>query len=199
MLGTDYFGWVSTVTRRWEAEEDELGVLLGYWCPDHQRAAPGCGCPPRSEIPTVWPTPVQQDAANIGGRAQARRHTRALNSLLGGVPNPRWLDWYMGLPLGWTDPGSEPTATESFLSWLDAHSYIFSESWWGIPRVRKLPSVALKVDEAYYERRLVRRRQGLDPVYVTDTEPELEHVVEFRRRRDPFYPALQISFPWAER
>lgn len=29
-------------------------------------------------------------------------HTPRLRDVLGGMPNPQWLDWYQGLPVGWT-------------------------------------------------------------------------------------------------
>jgi hypothetical protein len=166
MSETDFFGWVSTVTRRWEPYEDEAGSWQGYWCLDHQTDASACPCPHRSEIPNVWPTLTTQDAANIGGLAQAARFTRPLNSLLGGVPNPNWLEWFMGLPLSWTDPESTPEETESYLQWLDAHSYIFSGSWWGIPRLHEIPRAVERIGDKVYARTMSRRRRGLDPIFV---------------------------------
>jgi hypothetical protein len=169
MSGTDFFGSVSTIARRWEPLEDEAGNWLGYWCHDCQTDAPGCSCLPPLERPTVWPTLTTQDAGNIGGPAQAKRHTPPLNSRLGGVPNPTWLAWYMGLPLTWTDPESMPGATEWFQSWLDAHSYIFSPSWWGIPRLHKLKRAQRRRLGEVTERAISRS----DPVHVISDEKAL--------------------------
>jgi hypothetical protein len=30
---------------------------------------------------------------------------KALSTILGGTPNPEFLEWLMGFPLGWTDVG----------------------------------------------------------------------------------------------
>jgi hypothetical protein len=182
MSETDFFGLVSTVPRHWEELEDDGGNWLGYWCHDCQtviETGRECSCLPPLDRPTVWPTPVTRDAVNVGGPAQAKRHTPALNSLLGGAPSPLWLEWYMGLPLSWTDPESTPLATEWFQSWRDAHSYIFSPNWWGIPRLHK-PKRAWKLgpDGNFYTRALSRKGKGLDPVQVVGTEDELDELIE---------------------
>jgi hypothetical protein len=39
--------------------------------------------------------------------------------LTGGVPNPDWLEWMMGLPIGWTAPGA--LATDRFQAWCRLH------------------------------------------------------------------------------
>jgi len=39
--------------------------------------------------------------------------------ILTGTPNPDWLDWYVGLPIGAS--GLEPLATSRFRRWLDSH------------------------------------------------------------------------------
>jgi hypothetical protein len=38
---------------------------------------------------------------------------------LGGPPNPEWVEWYMGWPIGWT--ALEPLATDKFQQWLNSH------------------------------------------------------------------------------
>ena len=36
-----------------------------------------------------------------------------------GSPNPDWLDWYVGLPIGWS--GLQPLGTYRFRQWLEQH------------------------------------------------------------------------------
>jgi hypothetical protein len=146
----------------------------------------------------VWPTPTTRDAVNVGGPAQAKRHSPALNSLLGGAPSPLWLEWYMGLPLSWTDPESTPQATELFRSWQAAHSFIFSPNWWGIPRLHKPKRAVWVKDGKLYDRALTRRNQGLDPVQVIGTEEELEELVAegtplIARRRRPSRELMLVT------
>ena len=38
-----------------------------------------------------------------------------------GIPNPQWVEWLMGWPMGWT--GLKPLATGRFHKWLRRHSY----------------------------------------------------------------------------
>jgi hypothetical protein len=44
-----------------------------------------------------------------------------LPNVIGGALNPTWVEWLMGLPLGWT--GCEPLATVSCRQWLHAHGW----------------------------------------------------------------------------
>ncbi len=37
----------------------------------------------------------------------------------GGTPNPEWIEWLMGWPIGMT--GIEPQATDKFQQWCDSH------------------------------------------------------------------------------
>jgi hypothetical protein len=72
-----------------------------------------------------WPTPTTQDAKNDGGPSQFKRNTIPLNAAVKMWPtptanrrsglqshgtnailgqlNPRWLEWLMGYPDGWTE------------------------------------------------------------------------------------------------
>lgn len=50
-----------------------------------------------------FPTPTAQDAANNGGPSQSSRNTPPLNSVVGGKLNPKFVEWLMGFPVGWTD------------------------------------------------------------------------------------------------
>ena len=47
-------------------------------------------------------------------------HPTALESarMNGGLLNPRWVEWLMGLPIGWTS--LEPLATESYRQWYES-------------------------------------------------------------------------------
>jgi hypothetical protein len=54
-----------------------------------------------------WPTPVASESKRTTPYAQGG-HSLAFT--LGGMPNPRWLEWLMGFPVGWT---SVPWATPS--------------------------------------------------------------------------------------
>lgn len=55
---------------------------------------------------SLFPTPrvedAQRDSANNGGPSQQDRNTVPLNAVIGGALNPRWVEWLMGYPLGWT-------------------------------------------------------------------------------------------------
>lgn len=70
----------------------------------------------------AWPTPTEQDSANTAGASQFNRNTPPLNvachlihhdqptstdgaksSKSTRVLNPRFVEWLMGWPIGWTD------------------------------------------------------------------------------------------------
>jgi hypothetical protein len=69
---------------------------------EHHMIANGC---------SLWPTPLARDHKD--GTVQVIRDGKlrldTLPRALGGPANPDWLDWLMGLPVGWT--GQEPLAT----------------------------------------------------------------------------------------
>lgn len=58
----------------------------------------------QGKLPRMWPTPTtwegrrgaQKDPYNSG-------HQITLTDAVRGVPNPMWVEWLMGFPLGWTD------------------------------------------------------------------------------------------------
>jgi hypothetical protein len=67
----------------------------------------------------VYPTPTVQDAENNAGPSQANRNSPPLNAVVGGALNPRWVEWLMGWPVGWT--ALEPLGMAGFREWLKAH------------------------------------------------------------------------------
>src|SRR5262249_8089905 len=78
------------------------------------------------------PTPTASDAkasGAAGDSTQSGRHsgTTLTDVVAGAAPagragrlNPRFCEWMMDLPIGWTD--SECSATESYLQWQQQHS-----------------------------------------------------------------------------
>lgn len=58
------------------------------------------------------PTPVARDWKDNGkSPAELARNSTTLATTVGGQLNPTWIEWLMGLPLGWTE--LKPLATES--------------------------------------------------------------------------------------
>ena len=68
----------------------------------------------------MWPTPQASDShpAVLNRNHQARmdgpKQTQ-LPDVVGGQLNPTWVEWLMGLPIGWTD--LKPLAMESYRLW----------------------------------------------------------------------------------
>jgi len=58
--------------------------------------------------PGLWPTPV---ASEVKRTTPYKQGGHSLSYTLGGTPNPPWVEWLMGFPLGWTDVDSDPSAT----------------------------------------------------------------------------------------
>jgi len=63
----------------------------------------------------MWTTPKARDSRSPGGVSEHQRHTPDLPIQAGGKLNPQWVEWLMGVPIGWTD--LEPLATGSFRQW----------------------------------------------------------------------------------
>ncbi len=51
----------------------------------------------------LFQTPNCRDAHNVAGKAQLKRTSPSMSTILGGRVNPEFQEWLMGLPLGWTD------------------------------------------------------------------------------------------------
>ena len=59
-----------------------------------------------------WPTPTARDWKGKGREWSLPNH-------LGGSPNPTWVEWLMGWPIGWTD--LKPLETDKFQQWCEKH------------------------------------------------------------------------------
>ena len=76
----------------------------------------------RLALPTVenalglLPTLLAADAKQPG---KHHGKSRSLSDLLGGPLNPRWCEWFVGIPAGWAS--ASPLETSSFQRWLTLH------------------------------------------------------------------------------
>jgi hypothetical protein len=68
-------------------------------------------------LPTTAATEYGSNQGGAAGRVGPKRPS--LRGHLGGSPNPDWLDWYVGLPIGWS--ALKPLATSRFQWWLKQH------------------------------------------------------------------------------
>ncbi len=75
------------------------------------------GNPNKHYLPTASATEYGSNRGGAGGRVGPKRPS--LRGHLGGSPNPDWLDWYVGLPIGWS--GLQPLGTYRFRQWLEQH------------------------------------------------------------------------------
>jgi hypothetical protein len=75
-----------------------------------------------------WPTPNAGDYKAGMSNAPNRQQSSLPRSLAleagivsggRGGPNPLWVEWLMGWPMGWT--ALAPLATDKFQQWCDAH------------------------------------------------------------------------------
>jgi hypothetical protein len=115
----------SSGSRNVEGSRAHAGVSLtdfvrddggrGRWPTPNARdykGSPGVACMERggrqSSLPAavaqesrrVWPTPTASEHKyRLSGDSQ---QSKCLNALSGGALNPRWVEWLMGWPLGWT-------------------------------------------------------------------------------------------------
>jgi len=115
-------GTVRIMRRAWQdgrVSLEEASVIAGR---DVRKA--------QGKVPK-WPTPD----ANMGNRGTQENWTPTrksgqpaqypINQALrdaekkSGRPNPVWIEWLMGWPLGWTD--LKPLETDKFQKWLDEH------------------------------------------------------------------------------
>lgn len=67
----------------------------------------------------MWPTPTTRDWRQGDSPADKNRHSPNLPTAInevGGKLNPTWVEWLMGLSIGWTD--LKPLEMESYRQWL---------------------------------------------------------------------------------
>ena len=76
-------------------------------CPSSPESIPHF--PPSLSFVALYPTP----RANKWGPPDS--HGKVPEALAGGRLNPRWVEWLMGIPIGWTR--LEPLEMESYLRW----------------------------------------------------------------------------------
>jgi hypothetical protein len=65
------------------------------------------------------PTPTAHNAKEGNYPGERRRRTPPLGAVFGGKPNPEYVEWMMGWPIGWT--ALEGLETDKFRQWLDSH------------------------------------------------------------------------------
>jgi len=69
----------------------------------------------------MFPTCTARDGrSGKASEATMERNSRPLSETIGGLLNPRWCEWLMGFPVGWTR--FEPLETHRFQEWLQQHS-----------------------------------------------------------------------------
>ena len=73
------------------------------------------------EFGSLLPTPTTGDAYHR--RNRYKQGGQPLSMALGGKPNPAFIEWLMGWPIGWTTVSneSEDLVTAKFPQWLDLH------------------------------------------------------------------------------
>jgi hypothetical protein len=114
---TDRFSHFDQPTFSWRTSQlslsGEWAEFLETWPPSGMtRSGIAYRLPPSAPLTYelgsgYWPTPVGDDT---GHRRKAySQGGRSLSMTLGGHPNPEYVEWLMGFPLGWTD--LEPSAT----------------------------------------------------------------------------------------
>lgn len=70
-----------------------------------------------------WPTVCARDYRGIGRSRLERTGSKSgecLPQAVGGLLNPTWAEWLMGLPEGWTE--LKPLGMDKFHEWLNEHS-----------------------------------------------------------------------------
>lgn len=65
------------------------------------------------------PTPTAHNAKEGNYPGERRRKSPPLGALFGGKPNPEYVEWMMGWPIGWT--ALEALETAKFQQWLNSH------------------------------------------------------------------------------
>lgn len=83
------------------------GVCLGLGTIKHRIKESACG---------LWlPTPTAHNSKEGGYPAEGTRTSPTLGWVLGGKPNPQYVEWMMGWPIGWTD--LSPLEMDKYHQW----------------------------------------------------------------------------------
>lgn len=75
-----------------------------------------------SGLSETYPTPTSRDTQGPRGKAAQQRKGNPMDTLpnvVGGVPHPRFSEWLMGWPIGFTN--SEPLETDKIQQWCALH------------------------------------------------------------------------------
>ena len=77
--------------------------------------------PPLNALVKMLPTPTAERYGTNKGMNPGAEPRPSLQTLSGGKLNPRWVEWLMGTPEGWTS--LEHLEMESYLRWLESFSW----------------------------------------------------------------------------
>jgi hypothetical protein len=99
---------------RWPTPTASLGTKGGRVTP---RKGSGGGTLIEAVSLRTWATPTVK--GNYNRKGASKKAGDGLATQVGGQLNPRWVEWLMGWPIGWTS--LQPLETDKFQQWLDAH------------------------------------------------------------------------------
>ena len=112
---------------------DQVAVSEGQrrWpTPNTRDTRRGCNQKQLATEADKWPTPSSAYAVGSSGGSREAD----LRNAAGGSLAPDWVEWLMGVPIGWTS--MEPLAQADYDQWLQAQ---LAGTWWleerGLPRV----------------------------------------------------------------
>ena len=66
-----------------------------------------------------YPTPTSHMSKEGNFPSEINRQTPTMGAVLGGPPNPEFIEWLMGWPIGWTD--LKPLEMDRFRQWRNSH------------------------------------------------------------------------------
>jgi len=111
----------SVIWPRWGMMQD--GECSELATPDCCTNENECGLLP---TPLTNPSRRKLDANGKSVSAKGQSYGVSLAQLAGGEPCPRFQEWLMDWPPGWT--ATEPLATDKFRLWLDSHGKSYDEN-----------------------------------------------------------------------
>lgn len=106
---------LGTAARYWPTPRAQDGEKMGQGSLGDRRVVGG------PQTPQTWPTPIKRDARSLKGakRSPNAMGTEPLVTVVGGALNPDWVEWLMGVPIGWS--ALRPLETRRFRQWLKLH------------------------------------------------------------------------------